>query len=423
VPPGRSERRTHGHFSGCLLGGAVGDALGAPVEFLSLHQIRTEYGPAGITDYDHAYGRRGAITDDTQMTLFTAEGVLRAEVRLRQQGIGDPANVLHHAYVRWLHTQGERSESPFSKDQMDGWLIAVKRLHARRAPGSTCLSALSGATMGTIGRPLNDSKGCGGVMRVAPIGLAAADEAAAFTLGCEAAAITHGHPSGYYSAGCFAAIIRNLVEGRSLPDAIDRTLRMLEAPQHTGHGECAAAIRQAVALWRDERRAPSPETVERLGGGRGGRGGPGHRALTAAVPAAVRSGRAAERRGRRSGPRAQDCRSRPGRNRGRQACAEASRPEGGGLQAIVIGLHGVEPVRLREGDDCRLQLLQHLVHTQHSGDAVLRHQDHAGLGNPRGRDPRRAGLVRPCDELLPAVRSPEHRGQCRCVQRHTPSLP
>jgi ADP-ribosylglycohydrolase len=92
---------------------------------------------------------------------------------------------------------------------MDGWLIRVEGLHARRAPGMTCLSALRGGTMGTIERPLNDSKGCGGVMRAAPIGLVARDEQAAFTLGCEAAAITHGHPSGYYSAGCFAAIIRN----------------------------------------------------------------------------------------------------------------------------------------------------------------------------------------------------------------------
>ena len=105
--------------------------------------------------------------------------------------------------------------------QMDGWLIGVESLHARRAPGNTCLSALRGATMGTVDRPLNNSKGCGGVMRVAPIGLAARDEEAAFALGCEAAAITHGHPSGYYSAGCFAAVIQSLTEGRTLPDAVE----------------------------------------------------------------------------------------------------------------------------------------------------------------------------------------------------------
>jgi ADP-ribosylglycohydrolase len=62
--------RTQEHFTGCLLGGAVGDALGDPVEFHSIDLIRKKYGSAGIADYDVAYGRRGAITDDTQMTLF-----------------------------------------------------------------------------------------------------------------------------------------------------------------------------------------------------------------------------------------------------------------------------------------------------------------------------------------------------------------
>jgi hypothetical protein len=75
-----------GSTSACLLGGAVGDALGAPVEFLSLAQIRSHFGSAGIRDFAEAYGRVGAITDDTQMTLFTAEGLLRATVRGHERG-------------------------------------------------------------------------------------------------------------------------------------------------------------------------------------------------------------------------------------------------------------------------------------------------------------------------------------------------
>lgn len=267
IQPNLPDRRSGGHFSGCLLGGAVGDALGAPVEFLSIDQIRAKYGPAGIADYDDAYGRRGAITDDTQMTLFTAEGVLRADVRWHLKGICHPASVIHHAYIRWLHTQGERSHSQFSREEMDGWLIAVEALHSHRAPGITCLSALRGGTMGTVDRPLNHSKGCGGVMRAAPIGLVARTEEAAFTLGCEAAAITHGHPSGYYSAGCFTAVVHNLAEGRGLPDAIERTLGILDSRNNANHAECATAIRQAVALSRDADLFPSPETIERMGGG------------------------------------------------------------------------------------------------------------------------------------------------------------
>jgi len=104
-------------------------------------------------------------------------------------------------------------------------------------------------------------------MRVAPVGLVAEDEEQAFSLGCEAAAITHGHPSGYYSAGCFAAIIYHLVSGRSLPEAIKLALRILERPENDDHEECAEAVHQAIALWRHGGLNPSPEVVERLGGG------------------------------------------------------------------------------------------------------------------------------------------------------------
>jgi ADP-ribosylglycohydrolase len=270
APPGADNagsRRTLEHFTGCLLGGAVGDALGAPVEFHGIHLIRNKYGPEGITDYDVAYGRRGAITDDTQMTLFTAEGLLRAVSRRHHKGVCRPATMIHHAYLRWLRTQGGRSRSPFPQDEMDGWLIGVEGLHGSRAPGNTCLSALRGEEMGEMQRPLNNSKGCGGVMRVAPVGLVAEDEEQAFSLGCEAAAITHGHPSGYYSAGCFAAIIYHLLSGRSLPEAVELALRILERPENDEHEECAEAVHRAVALWRDGGQKPSPELIETLGGG------------------------------------------------------------------------------------------------------------------------------------------------------------
>lgn len=255
-------------LSGCLLGGAVGDALGAAVEFMSLDAIRGKYGEPGIADYDYAYGRRGAITDDTQMTLFTAEGMMRAIIRGRERGICHPPSVIHHAYIRWLHTQGERSDSHFFKPgKFDGWLIGVKKLHSRRAPGNSCLSALRKAEMGTIEAPINDSKGCGGVMRVAPLGLLARDSEEAFRLGCVAAAITHGHPSGYYPAGCLAAIIHNLSRGFSLIDAIDGALTLLEGDGNRGFEETAAAIRGAVDLLRGAGEDASPELIERMGGG------------------------------------------------------------------------------------------------------------------------------------------------------------
>lgn len=83
------------------MGGAAGDALGAPVEFMRRAEIVARFGEPGIRDYAPAYGRIGAVTDDTQMTLFTAEGMLHAWVRARMRGIG-PAFVpaTERAYLR-----------------------------------------------------------------------------------------------------------------------------------------------------------------------------------------------------------------------------------------------------------------------------------------------------------------------------------
>ena len=96
---------------GCVLGGAVGDALGAPIEFDSLAVIAAATGGAGVDGYRPAYGRLGAVTDDTQMTLFTAEGILRADP-------GDDAIAsVHRSYLRWMATQGRRDADD------EGWLL------------------------------------------------------------------------------------------------------------------------------------------------------------------------------------------------------------------------------------------------------------------------------------------------------------
>ena len=247
-------------ITGCLLGGAVGDALGAPVEFDSLQAILARFGPNGIGDFAPAYGRVGAITDDTQMTLFTAEGLVRAQVRQGEQRDCHVPSVVHHAYLRWLRTQGEASSHPLFAEEPDGWLIGVEQLHSRRAPGNSCLSALCGDRMGTIDEPVNNSKGCGGVMRIAPVGLVAADP---FQLGCEVAAITHGHPTGYLAAGFLACVIHGLAQGHDLREAIDKaTVELKRWPRHE---ECLVAVEAAVSLAASAK--GTAEEVETLGQG------------------------------------------------------------------------------------------------------------------------------------------------------------
>ena len=146
---------TYENITGCLLGGATGDVLGAPVEFFSTNEIKKKFGAKGIVDFSAAYGNIGSLTDDTQMTLFTSEGLLRAHCKGCRKGIRpDFVSTVYQSYLRWLITQGEGHATKQSGAIEDGWLIKIPELHHRRAPGTTCLSALQSGHMGTVEKPL-----------------------------------------------------------------------------------------------------------------------------------------------------------------------------------------------------------------------------------------------------------------------------
>jgi ADP-ribosylglycohydrolase len=228
---------------------------------MSIEQVHARYGKSGITGMVAGSWPAGTITDDTQMTLFTADGLLRAWVRGALRGIHHPPSVVDQAYARWLHTQGERSVR-WPDTRLDGWLIGLPELEARRSPGSTCLAALQTDRPGTIEQPITDSKGCGGVMRVAPVGLLAPAERA-FRLGAEIAALTHGHPSGYLSAGFLAATVARLREGAALGRSLDLATDELRGQRD--HEETLGSIEAARELANNG--TPSPARIATLGGG------------------------------------------------------------------------------------------------------------------------------------------------------------
>ena len=257
-------------FLGSILAGAVGDALGAPIEFDGISKIRERHGQHGVTGYV-GYGGNGDITDDTQMTLFTMEGLIRGNIARRT---GNPPVDLfapiQHAYQRWYHTQGpdrvwaETGGVFATGQQPDGWLITNRGLFALRAPGNTVMSALRsfarGGQRGSFTNTLNNSKGCGAVMRAAPVALLG-DDAFAFAAGT--GLLTHSHPSGYLSAGALAHLVHLLLHDVALPDAVvDTRAKLLE---WDGHEEQVTVLDKAAELAKTR---PTPEAIEEhLGGG------------------------------------------------------------------------------------------------------------------------------------------------------------
>ena len=228
----RKEREVYlDAIRGCLLGGAAGDALGYPVEFLREEDIFGLYGSDGITSYrkDDMTGK-ALISDDTQMTLFTANGLLVGETRGAMRGIqGYPRHYVDHAYQDWLKTQVSsfrevNRHERYTEKGGFSWLLDIPELYARRAPGTTCLSALAegGQFDDYVEAARNGSKGCGGIMRVAPLALGGMHGSMEDLdrEGAQLAAITHGHSLGYMPAAVLVHVIRRIVfppEGIRMP--------------------------------------------------------------------------------------------------------------------------------------------------------------------------------------------------------------
>ena len=159
------------------------------------------------------------VSDDTQMTLFTLEG----QVRAARDGV-PLIDAIRQAYLDWYRTQHGRGTRATGAGAA-GWCV-TRCCGRRRRPGTTCLSALRAGGQGSVEKPINDSKGCGGVMRTAPLGFLGDGftEADVYAHGVAAAALTHGHPDGYAPSGVMSLAVRKLLDGASWIEVVEAGL-------------------------------------------------------------------------------------------------------------------------------------------------------------------------------------------------------
>ena len=269
---------------GSLIGGAAGDALGYPVEFMQTEQIFRKYGENGITEYDLCDGI-SQISDDTQMTLFTANGILVSVTRLAMRGVGgDPSVYVTASYQDWLITQEEdfehgKSIRRYYQNKGVSWLLDVPELYARRAPGNTCLSALKERQnmrpADFFDPPINNSKGCGGIMRIAPLGLYYKPNSEDWLQilqkkAAELSAITHGHSLGYMPSAVLTHIINQIIypfKEKTLREIIaearDTASKVFAGDKHLR--ELTALINKAIEL--SENNCDDLENIQEFGEG------------------------------------------------------------------------------------------------------------------------------------------------------------
>lgn len=210
---------------GSLVAGAAGDALGYTIEFLSLNEIIISFGKKGISEFHLDESGVALISDDTQMTAFTAVGLIDG---LRAGCGGSTLGLVDHvkeAYLDWF-----RLQSGVNPSEVKCWLSDVPGMRDRRAPGNTCISSLKALSHGTI--PTKISCGCGGVMRVAPVALvgAAVNARARYAqwriddivaLGIAVSNMTHKSPVADLAAGMMTYLLYSIATSAETVTAKD----------------------------------------------------------------------------------------------------------------------------------------------------------------------------------------------------------
>ena len=264
---------------GSLIGGAIGDALGYQIEFDD--NIRDKQ----VTMFRNGIG---LISDDTQMTLFTANALLWRHTRWCIKGIAmRNEEAVYHGYLDWYKTQtfkGDNGAASLIKEvwlktdhiknhEQICWLTNVENLHKRQAPGNTCLTSLRSGKMGTIEAPINNSKGCGGVMRIAPCGLINRTPNSSGYLAAQCSAITHGHPLSHLASYMCAALISILTyQNTTLKDAVQEAFTLVK--EHYKDFNVSddnlkafvAMMEKAIELSHTETKSDAA-TIKSIGGG------------------------------------------------------------------------------------------------------------------------------------------------------------
>ena len=224
---------------GSLLGGACGDALGYPVEHKTIEAIRELYGETGLKEMETRDGV-AMVTDDTQMTIYTAQGLICAGKK--HCDYEDTVREVHKSYLRWiaslLPTEDvpSRYEHVYSREELTRNELlengANPGLNKKMCRGGSTFRALLSGRMYSVNDPADEGVRCGTTMRSAPIAVHCyKNPSLAFRLGRDCAALTHGHASAYLAAGVMCMVIARLIDGSEMKDAIDESLAYLKTQE------------------------------------------------------------------------------------------------------------------------------------------------------------------------------------------------
>lgn len=216
-----------------ILGLALGDALGRPLEFMSLEEICDRYGETAYEDPDTPL----VTTDDTSMAVAVAEALASAG----DDGPEPLMAAVVKQFIRWRRNVREEDRPG------DACLEATARLEAGAAWTESAVSW---------------SKGSGAVMRAAPVGFFFSSYPVLLReVSRMIASTTHGHPTAWAAATVVGVAVREALEGTDPAQWIGQSIRFLSGTASGEVIEALGAVPDAVQMQSDE------EAMESLGEG------------------------------------------------------------------------------------------------------------------------------------------------------------
>ena len=199
-------------YRGCLLGMAVGDAMGYTVDSRSWQEIQEDYGPNGLLGYDLCNGY-AEITSYTQLAAFTCNGLLLGLTRGQMKGTMAP----FIKYVGLSSREWAASQRPWGRpEQTFCWQLQQPELCRRHCMDTRMLDTLSHRHLGTPEEPRNSYNTPSGLTAAIGVGLFFHPDRMAQEeidrLGAESVAITHGSPEAFLSGAFLSHVISRMVK-------------------------------------------------------------------------------------------------------------------------------------------------------------------------------------------------------------------
>lgn len=256
-------------YQGCLLGLAVGDAMGYTVDNRSWQEIREDYGPNGLLGYDLVNGYAD-VTSYTQIAAFTCNGLLFGLTR--GQMLGKMAPFIK--YIALSSQEWAASQRAWGRpSKCYCWLLRKSELCGRRCMDTRMLDTLNRQRLGTLETPINNFDSPAGLTSAIGVGLFFSpdrmDQEETNLLGAEAVALTQGNPGAFLSGAVLAHIISRLllhpnVSLRAIVVEAVQAMTERFGHQYSQAYEVATAIRHAITYAGSPGLKPV-DVMERLG--------------------------------------------------------------------------------------------------------------------------------------------------------------